>query len=168
MNILNVIQLCAYAVAFISIPFLLFNVIKFNYPTKQSPNPFPTKSLAFFLIPIFVVIATGIFVTVEIDNEVSNFFEQLPDNYTVYVNKKPVPNGDQIVSTLKTASRQLGHHSHPTDRISLDIKSQKGNLSLELRRDSEIPQEYWVYYYKYGVGWHTDIGKITTPIFDKY
>ena len=128
------------------------------------PRHFQQKVWLFLSFQIVI----GLFRAWTVDKEVANFIDDLPANYTVKVNQQTVPNGDKIISVLKTAARQEGHHSHPTKRISLVIQSEKGKLELELRRDSEIPQEYWVYYYKYGVGDHPDVGKITTPLFDEY
>jgi hypothetical protein len=52
--------------------------------------------------------------------------------------------------------------------IRVDIESEKGNLTLELGRDSGYAQEYWVFYPKYHVTSNNEIGRVTTPVFDDY
>ena len=52
--------------------------------------------------------------------------------------------------------------------IRVDIESGKGNLTLELGRDSGYAQEYWVFYPKYRVTLNNEIGRVTTAVFDEY
>jgi hypothetical protein len=56
------------------------------------------------------------------------------------------------------------HHSHPTEKIVIEIIAQHKTYNFELRRDSKIENEYWVY--------HSDksreIGRIRTRIFGSY
>lgn len=168
MSFLNLIFYCAVVSTFIAFAFLLINAIKNNFASNGNTKAFPTKSLTFFITSIVVWIAVSSFMGSSAKNEALSFLNALSGNYTVYVNQKPVSNNDKIISALKDVSPQLGHHSHPTKRIPIDIKSEQGSLSLELRRDSEIPQEYWVFYYRDEGGTNTEIGKITTSIFDQY
>ena len=86
------------------------------------------------------------------------------------MNHEPVPaaDADKIVSALKQTSPALGHHSHPTIRVRVDINSERGNMTFELGRDSALPQEYWVFYPKYRVTSNYEIGRVTTPVFDQY
>jgi hypothetical protein len=76
------------------------------------------------------------------------------------VNHEPVSDADaaKIVSALQQTSSVLGHHSHPTKKIRVDINSEKGNITLELGRDSQIPEEYWVFYPKYRLTSNYEIG----------
>lgn len=168
MNTLNLIFYCAIASTFISVLFLLFNAIKNSFAGNGNARAFPTKSLVFFIVSITACIAVSIFMGSAAKNEALSYLDGLSGDYAVYINQRPVSNRNEIISTLKNVSHQLGHHSHPTKRISVDVKDERGNLSLELRRDSEIPQEYWVFYYKYGVGINTELGRITTTAFDDY
>lgn len=94
--------------------------------------------------------------------------QNLSGPYTVYVNNHPARDPDKVISDVKSLAPQLGHHSHPTKRIRVEIRSEQGSLTLELDRDSGFPQQYWVFYPKYGITSNNEIGRITTPVFDEY
>jgi hypothetical protein len=84
------------------------------------------------------------------------------------VNQQPVSDADKVISALKLLSPQFGYHSHPTKRIGVEINSENGHLTLVLGRDSDYPQEYWVFYRKYRVSSNNEIGRITTSVLDQY
>jgi len=96
------------------------------------------------------------------------FLQKLSGNYIVYINQQPVDDSDRIISALKQIAPYWAHHSHPTKRIRVDIRSDTSDLTLELGRDSDNPQEYWVFYSESGVTSNNEIGRITTPVFDGY
>ena len=174
MNALNVIVYLAAATSIIALPFLLVNWARYmkGLPTNtlaiRSYEGFPTKSVCFFVIPILVALAAANAVTTSARDEALNFMQGLSGSYTVYVNGQPARDTDRIVSTLRGVTPYWAHHSHPTKRIRVMIRSENGNLTLELGRDSGKPQEYWVFYPKYEVTARNEIGRITTSLFDEY
>lgn len=64
---------------------------------------------------------------------------------TVSVNGAAVQDPGEVLHALDDLHWELGHHSHPTKKISVFISDQSGSLVLTLARDSEYPQEYWVF-----------------------
>jgi hypothetical protein len=175
MKILNVLFYLVSIIPFITVPFLLVNWIRYMKARSENrsrfvpvPEKFPVKSALFFAVPIAVAISIAEIMTSHSRIEALNFLRDLQGNYKVYVNSQPAHDPDAIVSVLKTASPRPGHHSNPTKVIRVDIQSEKGNLTLELGRDSGYAQEYWVFYPKYRVTSNNEIGRVTTPVFDEY
>jgi hypothetical protein len=60
------------------------------------------------------------------------------------------------------------HHSNPTKRINVEISEGSHHIVLSLARDSSDPREYWVFYPKYYITRHNEIGRIVAPVFDSY
>ena len=85
------------------------------------------------------------------------------------VDDKPVQNPDAIVAALSQVAHYWAHHSHPTKRIHIDLRSADDRLALELGRDSGDQKEYWVFCPACAItGPNNEIGRITTPLFDEY
>ena len=175
-KLLDAAVYCAAAAALIALPFWIFNQIKYlkrRAATKLNPDlvvGFPVKSVMFFAVPLLIAIGLSQSMTSLALDEGLDFVRGLSGEYKVYVNHEPVSDADaeKIVSALRQTSSVLGHHSHPTKRIRVDINSEKGNITLELGRDSQISEEYWVFYPKYSLTSTNEIGRITTPVFDQY
>ena len=174
MNALNTLFYCVSAITIIALPFLIVNWVRYaKGRSNQTGSPgkiegIPLKSTLFFVIPILIAIAIAQFTTSFSRDEVLQFMQNLSGSYTVYVNNQPARDPDKVIAAVKKVDTQLAHHSHPTERIRVEIKAAQGDLVLELGRDSESPQEYWVYYPKYGITSNNEIGRITTPVFDEY
>ncbi|HSE33192.1 MAG TPA: hypothetical protein VLA93_16580 [Pyrinomonadaceae bacterium] len=173
MKILIVICYCAFAASIIALPFLLVNWWK--YMKAQPVNRlvavragFPTKSVSFFVLSVVTAMAAASIVTTYARRDALEFIQSLSGNYTVYVNRQQVLESDRMVSALKEITPYWAHHSHPTTRIRIDIRSDARDLTLELGRDSSNPQEYWVFYPERGATSDTEIGRITTSAFDDY
>jgi hypothetical protein len=173
MKALNVICNCAFATAIIALPFLLVNWMKYmkaqpvNRLVAARPG-FPTKSLCFFLIPTLTVIVVATVMTAYERHDVLKFIQSLSGNYTVYVDREEVRNSDKIISALKQIAPYSAHHSHPTKRIPVAIRTDVRDLALELGRDSDNPQEHWVFYVEHSATANSEIGRITTSAFDEY
>lgn len=173
MNILNVICYLAFAAAICAMPFVLVNWWKYHKNRPQDRLQtlragFPAKSIMFFLISAGIAMVTASIMTTYARRDALNFLQSLPENYTVYVNQQQVHDPDKIISSLKEITPYSPHHSHPTTRIRVDVRSNVRELSLELGRDSDNPQEYWVFYSTHSVTSDNEIGRITTSAFDGY
>ncbi len=175
MSALNTLVYIVGAISFIALPFLLVNWFRYVNALNKNrsrfvplPAKMPVKSVVFFVAPIIVAISIAEIVQERSRDEALNFLRDLSGNYQVYVNSQPTQDPAGLVSTLKTTAPQLAHHSHPTKMIRVDIKSEKGSLTLQLGRDSGYAREYWVFYPKYRVTSNNEIGRVTTPIFDEY
>jgi hypothetical protein len=173
MRIVYLICYCAIAALIIALPFLLFNWWK--YMKDQPVNRlvavragFPAKSVSFFFFSFVTAMVAASIITTYARRDALNFIQNLSGNYTVDVNQQRVRDSDIVISALKEITPYWAHHSHPTTRIRVDIRSDTGGLTLELGRDSDNPQEYWVFYPEHGVTSNTEIGRITTAAFDEY
>jgi len=129
---------------------------------------FPTKSVSFFVLSFVVAMASASIITTYARRDALDFIKSLSGNYMVYVNRQEVRQSDRMISALKEITPYWAHHSHPTKRIRVDIRSDARDLTLELGRDSSNPQEYWVFYPERGASSDTEIGRITTSAFDDY
>lgn len=170
---LNIICYCALATALITLPFLLINWVMYlkAQPTNRLVAVragFPIKSVTVFVLSILTAIAAATILTTAARNEALNFLENVSGTYRVYVDGREIANPDKIVSALKQIAPTEAHHSHPTKRILVEIKSDQGTLQLELGRDSDRRQEYWVFSTKASVPSSKEIGRITTAEFDGY
>jgi hypothetical protein len=173
MNTLNLLCYCAFAASIVALPFLLVNWAR--YMKAQPVNRlitvrsgFPTKSVSFFVISALTAGVLASTMTTYARRDALNFLQSLSGNYSVYVNQQKVRDADRIISALKEVTPYWAHHSHPTARIRVDIRSDARDLTLELGRDSGNPQEYWVFYSEHSVTSNNEIGRITTSAFDGY
>jgi hypothetical protein len=127
---------------------------------------FPFKSVGLFIIPIiFVFILSGAMESLARE-KVIDFLRGESDDVLVIVDSKTVQDARQVVNELSKVAPMLAHHSHPTVRIHITIKRRNETLALQLGRDSDISQEYWVFYPEYYFTSINEIGRIRTKIFD--
>ena len=177
-NLVKLLNLLFYSVSiipFIALPFLVVNWVRYMNARAENrsrfvpvPVKFPVKSVLSFAGPIIIAMAIAEIMASRSRAEALSFLRDLSGNYKVYVNSQQGHDPDGIVSALKATAPQLAHHSHPTKMIRVDIETDKGNLTLELGRDSGYAREYWVFYPKYRVTSNNEIGRVTTPCFDEY
>ena len=174
MNLLNVGFYLFGALVVVALGFLVVNWTRYvRRKSKRIDQPgssqrFPLKSTLAFIIVVLLTITIAEIISSVSRTESLNFLAGLSGNYIVYVNQRPISDSATVISVLKAMSPAIPHHSHPTNRIQVDIQTDKVNLRLELRRDSDNPQEYWVFYPKYTVTSNNEIGRINTAAFDAY
>jgi hypothetical protein len=178
MNLKKALDLIFYgasAMAILSLPFLLVNWLQYMrararaaFPSSRAAVSFPAKSIGLFVTSILIAVAVASVATTSARQEAQRFLRELPSDATVYVNGQPISDQEEVLSTLKGVASYWAHHSHPTTLIRLDVTSSKGNLALELGRDSGNPREYWVFSPEQGITSKNEIGRITTSAFDKY
>jgi len=173
MKTLNIIGYCAFAASLIALPFLLVNwaIYMKRQPANSlatPPSAFPIKSVSFFLVSCVITVVIAIVLTTDARNEALNFIRSLPGNYTVYVNEQQVRDPQKLISALREVRPYEAHHSHPTKRIPVLIRTDERDLRLELGRDSDNPEEYWVFSVGQDAISDTEIGRITTAAFDEY
>ncbi len=175
MNALNILFYTAGVIPFIALPFLLVNWMRYLKIRRENksrrvalPAKVPLKSVLFFVVPIVVAFSIAEFVQARSRAEALNFLRDLSGNYAVYVNSRAAKNPDAVIAALKTTAPIMGHHSHPTKMVHVDIQTANGGISLVLGRDSDYAQEYWVFYPKYCITSNNEIGRVTTSLFDDY
>lgn len=76
--------------------------------------------------------------------------EMVPQLYgeieSVTVDGIQIGDSGPLVAALRNMQGTIGHHSHPTTSHVVVLTTSRGSLPLNLKRDSEDPDEYWVFY----------------------
>jgi len=174
MKALDVIVYAAFAAAVIASPFFVYNWLAYGIrraraePTMRRDIQKPIRSFLFFMIPVVIGLFAGETSKVIGHDLVMRALESLKSDYELRVNGTPARDPDQILATLKKLRWIFPHHSHPTRRIDVELSDQSQHLLLWVCRDSDDPREYWVFYPKYLVTSHNEVGRIVTPSFDAY
>jgi len=174
MKALDVIAYTGFAVAVIALPFFVYNWLAYvirrarTEPSSRHEIHKPLRSILFFAISIIVTLVIGETSKRIGHDQVMRALESFRSDYQLRVNGKPAQNPDRTLAILETLHWIFPHHSHPTRRIDIEISDQSQHLLLWVCRDSGDPQEYWVFYPKYLITAHNEVGRIVTPIFDAY
>lgn len=159
-------------IAIAATPFFVVNWLLYVFKRKKRSG-FPTKSTLFFIVPVALGFVTSSASTSIAAGDVHRFLDSLSPNYIVLIDSKPVEDRDRILSTLKSFHGIMAHHSHPTHTLHVEISDGERQLALQVARDSEDPQEYWVFvpspsqFARRG-DLKTDIGHMKTRVFDGY
>ena len=97
-------------------------------------------------------------------NSSLKMLNSLDDKFEIKINGEKIVNKFTVLKELKKLRIISAHHSAPREKIIVEVIAQNRTHTFELRRDSKIKSEYWVY--------HSDksreIGRIRTKILDNY
>ena len=90
------------------------------------------------------------------------------EEFVVTVNGWSPPNADAMLSALRGLHKPNPQHTHTVHDISVVIQRNARTLELTLRRDSALPQQYWVFC-ECGRCYldQAEIGRIETSAFDR-
>ena len=173
MRLLNDCFYAAAAVAILDLPFLIINFLKCREKNLSPTNyrkiiAWPIKSVCFFAIPIMLAIACADMAQSVGRSQALNMLRSASGSTTVLINGELSDKQKEIIKVLNGINSIWAHHSHPTKRITVEIRNGTNNLVLQLGRDSGSPQEYWVFYPLYSITAKNEIGRITTSLFDNY
>lgn len=174
MKALDVIAYSGFGIAVIALPFLVYNWLVYMIRGARAERNLgprvrkPICSILFFAIPVLLGLVAGETSKRIGHDHVRRALESFRSDYQLRVNGKPVPNSNEILAILKTLHWTLPHHSSPTNRLDIEVSDQHRRVLLWVSRDSNHPQEYWVFYPKYLLTAHNEVGRIITPIFDGY
>jgi hypothetical protein len=175
--ILDKLILLLFIVAFGSTPFLVVNWFRYMkrlYDNRKHTQEFsqfcgfPYKSVFVFVAPIIAVFALSSIMTNTVRSDVLQFLSGVGDDVVMRIEDEIVSDPRPIIAELRRVTTYLAHHSHPEKTIHLVIESKGATLSINLRRDSDRPQEYWVFYPHYKHTSMNEIGRITSSVFDSY
>jgi len=120
------------------------------------------------MVFIFTVIALAEIITACARRDVLHFLDAANTPFTVHVAGRPcsASKADSVLTILRSTRRRAAHHSHPTDRLMIDVtNSSARTVHLVLERDSQVPHEYWVYQTDYTTTSNNEIGRVVTPLF---
>lgn len=172
MRILDFVFVIALLAAIVAAPFSFVCWSKY-VATREADRVFPLKSFLFFLVPLLsgmLAMRMSNFVT---ECEAASFLGSVSDRGSVSIDGHVLQNRDEVLNALKQFGGMPAHHSHPTRELQLEISDPPKHLQLVLGRDSDDPQEYWVFAPSSSklagrFALKKDIGHIKTPLFDAY
>jgi hypothetical protein len=157
MKVLDFVAGAAFVTALIALPFSWYGLRRHTI-----------RSLLVFGIPLLAFFCACSTSQEIAQGEVAKRLDTVSGKYQIYVNGTAAPNPKEVLMALKTLHWVSAHHSNPTKRISIEVSDDFGHIVLLLARDSGDPKEYWVFYPKYYITTYNEIGRIVTPVFDKY
>jgi hypothetical protein len=145
-------------ISFVALPFFLFSV---------ATRRFLRVSASLFLGPILIsFLATQIIITIVRANALTLL--NGGEDAVVSINETTVADPAPILNALRSMALTSAHHLHTTNRLHVVIRTKKGNLSLDLGRDSDRPREYWVFYPGYRSIRENDIARFVSNALDTY
>ena len=100
-------------------------------------------------------------------DELKTFLSQT--NLTIKLNNVQVePNEtNEIIKAFENMKWVRNHHSHPLKEIKMEISNGEETIELSIAQDTEIENEYWIFWNKYKTTrWATfnEIGRINSDI----
>jgi hypothetical protein len=177
-RILDIIGFVLFPISFIMFLIMIINMfIKPPIRTSSFIEPkvcfccenLPLKSIACFVISFVSIFVIGGIKSSSLRNTVKAFLNDVSAEVKVKVNREWFNNPKEIVEVLKKVQPLPAHHSHSTTPIHIEVINDTRSLSIELGRDSQRPQEYWVFYPAlFSFTTKIEIGGIVTDLFDGY
>ena len=148
----------------------------FPFASREERERFFTKLLPpVLLILVPTILGLSIFIMVKKDRsreQTLAWLRALNRDYSVFVSGREVSDGQAIVQVLKTTAEIHGHHSHPINPSVVEIRAGSSSLRLTVARDSDVPDEYWIFVPGEGsLGQHRfglEIGRVKTNVFSQY
>jgi hypothetical protein len=175
LEILDITIILLFLLSIIGMLFFVFNFFRFWFKgfslkrnTKNVLTGMPYKSILFFVVPGMLAWIFSDVLILQSRDQVNDFLDHLDDQANVSVNDADIRNQEEIVVELKRMAPLEPHHSHPEGRIAVMIVDGDSKLELELGRDSQDRNEYWIFYPKYLITESNDIGRIISDKFDRF
>jgi hypothetical protein len=128
---------------------------------------YPVRSMTLFISCLIFMIFLSALLKEGSRKEIQFYLDHLDlRTVSIRVNGGSVANPGAVIEALHVQPEITAHHSHPTESITVTIDDKLGQLQLRLGRDSERPQEYWVFYPRYRYTEHNEVYRINTALFD--
>jgi hypothetical protein len=157
MRVLDFIFVSAFVTALVVFPFTIY------YFHRK-----PIQSGLVFGIPLIISFCICDGSQRFAQDQVLEKLSGLGDISQISINATPASYPNDVLLALKTLRWLSPHHSNPVKRITVEVSDGSRHILLSLARDSGNPREYWVFYPKYYITRYNEIGRIVTPVFDKY
>lgn len=122
-------------------------------------------TIAAFFLPIIIIFILSFTVKKIVRHEVKTWLENVSDDATVSINNEVIRKPQTVIDELRKLAALPAHHSYATKRIRIAIRDNDQGLVIDLGRDSQLPQEYWVFYLGYRHTYVNEVGRITTSLF---
>ena len=158
--------LIAVAVILWIIAFGTAAIATWRRPLGAQPQPSRIffRAATGFLIIILSICAAGLFINhAALDELRPRLNAPITD---VLVDGMPVAAREPLLAALRRIESRRYHHSHPTGSYRVQLQTSEGSLELVLRRDSAVPNEYWVYYRGFEATEANAIGTVFTDALD--
>jgi hypothetical protein len=171
---LNYALYVCYAVAFVALPFALVDTVRATFSLPPRPTALqrwekmPKKSITLFGGSIFLCLLISMVMSTIAQRSALDVLSALTGPHVVTVNGSAMANEGTIFADLKSVHTAMGHHSHPTKMFRVDVEAGGKTVEFNLGRDSQVPQEYWVYVPNPEGRGITEIGRIVTSALDDY
>jgi hypothetical protein len=124
--------------------------------------------ICFFVAPILFILLLSSLMTWLIRGEVKGFLGDLSSDMVIMINDKPVKNPGLIIAELSKVASLPAHHTRYTKKFRVEVVSHDRSLTIELGRDSNNTQEYWLFYPGYHYTSNNEFGRIITTTFNDY
>ncbi len=163
------ITIVSFGLMIISLLSFFLLTIMYGLKDNQSRPKFPRKSIYSFCF-FLVLGSSSAFYTASIaTNEVTNYISQISNYSQVLINGKEIKDSHKYLSMLRSLKYKApAHNSSPTKLIKVSIVTIDNKLELDFFRDSKLPNEYWVFYPKYGIIAKKEIARVTTSVFEDF
>jgi len=174
LRVLHVISLLVVVLPVVAFVFAAVNMRrmvmsgKFSKKNKNFWENIPDKSFISFMAAFLVVLLLSDMAKTGARNELKTTLEEFTSDISVRINGEIVDNPNELVSELKKVAPLNAHHSRTTKKFIFEIIGNDKNLVVELERDADNPEEYWVSYPKYRWRLYDEVGRIITNVFDDY
>ena len=133
----------------------------------QKKRRYPGRSFTLFLASIIGMIFISNVLKGGSKAEILLYLDHIdPKTLSVHVNGAGAADPNAVIGALRTTADIPAHHTHPVRDFTVVIDDQIGGLTLRLGRDSDRPQEYWVFYPRYRYTTHNEVYRINTTLFD--
>jgi hypothetical protein len=100
-----------------------------------------------------------------VQNDLKKFLVENKDNITIKINGSEYKESNIIIENLYKLSNYNGHHSHPNEKIVVELISPKEKRSLTLMQDSQIENEFWVFVNNYRTSSNNEVGRLFSDYF---
>ena len=142
----------------------LFEAWRRPFGVRPQPPRIFFRAATGFLVIVLSICAAGLFIShAALDELRPRLNAPITD---VLVDGMPVAAPEPLLAALRRIESRRYHHSHPTGSYRVQLQTSEGPLELVLRRDSAVPNEYWVYYRGFEATEANDIGTVFTDALD--
>lgn len=133
---------------------------------SQADRRLAIVTLGMWVGPILGIFAVAQVMVWQVRHDVAVFLDHVASDAIVEVDGRPRADGPEVVRVLQSLAPLAAHHSHPINRIDVRVESGGRSLELVLGRDSQVPDEYWVFDPRYSALDQYEVGRVTTKLFD--
>jgi len=166
LGILKLLMIPSFIVGGIGV---FFGIYARSETNKTKRKPWKIAKILIGQLAVVFILSYGILwiINIESRNELKSLLNEKNIKITVNGENINTEYSLQIIAELNKIKSYSGHHSHPEKEFEIGILSGNTKMDLTIKKDSDIKNEYWVYWNKYSSTNLNEIGRVTTNIFEK-